>query len=132
MSSCGQVHRLRERHKDIPERCSVVLATFVTLGFLISMTTEHCDVLIVGAGPVGLLLALMLHKQGVNVRIVERQKALYPLPRAVTLDHEARRLMGTIGLAERLDEVIENVVGKGGEDGTNFVWRDADLKREYW
>lgn len=90
---------------------------------------EH-QVVIVGAGPVGLFLALILQRNGVDVAIVERQKALYPLPRAVAFDHESRRLMGSVGLSQLVEEVLETIVGKGGQDGTNFVWRDADLKRE--
>lgn len=92
------------------------------------MSIDECQVLIVGAGPVGLLLALMLHAQNIKVKIIERQKALYPLPRAVAFDHESRRLFGSVGLTEKLEPILENITGKGGEDGTNYVWRDADLK----
>lgn len=42
----------------------------------------RCQVLIVGAGPVGLLTALKLHQAGVDVVIVDRQPARYPLPRS--------------------------------------------------
>lgn len=94
------------------------------------MRRDTCDVLIVGAGPVGLLLALMLHQRGVDVKIVERQKSLYPLPRAVMMDHESRRLFGSAGLSEQIDAIVQDIIGKGGEDGSNFVWRDKDLKRE--
>lgn len=92
--------------------------------------SQH-QVLIVGAGPVGLFLALKLHQQGVDTIIVERQKALYPLPRAVAFDHESRRNFGAVGLSKGLEEVLEEIVGPGGQDGTNFVWRDKDLKRAY-
>lgn len=95
------------------------------------MSIEDCQVLIVGAGPVGLLLALLLHGQNIKVKIIERQKALYPLPRAVAFDHESRRLFGSVGLTEQLEPILENITGKGGEDGTNYVWRDADLKSTY-
>jgi len=94
------------------------------------MHDERCDVLIVGAGPVGLLLALLLHQNGIDVEVVDRQKARYPLPRAVAFDHESRRIFGSAGFSDELDAILENVTGKGGEDGTNFVWRDADFKRE--
>jgi 2-polyprenyl-6-methoxyphenol hydroxylase-like FAD-dependent oxidoreductase len=94
------------------------------------MRSERCEVLIVGAGPVGLLLALLLHQRGVDVMIVERQKALYPLPRAVLFDHEARRIFGSADLSGQVDSILENVIGQGGEEGINFVWRDAELKRK--
>lgn len=96
-------------------------------------TTDHSqvfEVLIVGAGPVGLFLAIRLKKQGIHVAIVERQKSIYPLPRAVVFDHESRRLLSSALQPERLDAILENVIGAGGQDGVNFVWRDKDLKRE--
>lgn len=94
------------------------------------MSIDDYQVLIVGAGPVGLLLALMLHGHSVKVKIIERQRALYPLPRAVAFDHESRRMFDSVGLTEKLEPILENIIGKGGEDGTNYVWRDADLKSE--
>lgn len=94
------------------------------------MRSERCEILIVGAGPVGLFLALLLQHQGIGATVVERQKAAYPLPRAVLFDHESRRLFGSVNLSKQVEAVLESVVGAGGEHGTNFVWRDADLKRE--
>jgi 2-polyprenyl-6-methoxyphenol hydroxylase-like FAD-dependent oxidoreductase len=94
------------------------------------MTTNDTDILIVGAGPVGMLLAVLLHDQGVRVTIVERQQGLYPLPRAVAFDHESRRLFGIAGLTDEIAEILEERNLKGGEEGQNFVWRDADLKSE--
>lgn len=38
-----------------------------------SDTKEHCDILIIGAGPVGLSLALSLRGTGLDVRMIERQ-----------------------------------------------------------
>ena len=38
------------------------------------MHKEHCDVLVIGAGPAGTLAAALLHKAGLAVRIVEKQK----------------------------------------------------------
>lgn len=94
------------------------------------MSIDDCQVLVVGAGPVGLLLALMLHQNGVKVKIIERQKSLYPLPRAVSFDHESRRLFGSIGLTEKLEAILDDLLSLRGEDGAHYVWRDADLKRE--
>ena len=90
---------------------------------------RKCQVAICGAGPIGLFLALALQKQGVDVVIIERQSSVYPLPRAVAFDHESRRLMGSVDLGPQMSEVLEHVIGKGGQDGINFVWRDRDLNR---
>ena len=46
------------------------------------------DVAIVGAGPVGTLLAILLGKQGKRVTLIERWPTIYDRPRAVTMDHE--------------------------------------------
>lgn len=91
---------------------------------------EEYQVIVCGAGPVGLFLAITLKSQGISVAIVERQRAPYPLPRAVVFDHESRRLLSAVIPKALLEEIMEEVVGKGGQDGSNFVWRDANLKCE--
>jgi 3-(3-hydroxy-phenyl)propionate hydroxylase len=57
------------------------------------------DVLIVGAGPVGLTLANLLGLHGLRTLVVERNAALEGEPRAVTLDDESLRTMQGAGLA---------------------------------
>ncbi|MCM3923328.1 FAD-dependent monooxygenase [Frankia sp. AiPs1] len=64
------------------------------------------DVLVVGYGPVGAVLAAMLGRRGLSVGVVEPQKEPFPLPRAVGLDEETLRLLvGLPGLAGFLDRV---------------------------
>ena len=46
------------------------------------MSTIQTDVLIVGAGPVGLLTALLLEKVGLDYLVVERRPALHIAPQA--------------------------------------------------
>lgn len=69
------------------------------------------DVAIVGAGPVGLLSALLLSQRGLSVALYERWPSFYPLPRACTIDHEAIRLLQDAGLAEEFKALIDPVIG---------------------
>ena len=69
------------------------------------------DVAIVGAGPVGLLAALLLGQRGLSVDIYERWPSFYPLPRACTIDHEAIRVLQGAGLAAEFEPLIDPVIG---------------------
>jgi 2-polyprenyl-6-methoxyphenol hydroxylase-like FAD-dependent oxidoreductase len=61
---------------------------------------EFVDVAIIGFGPVGQGLALMLGRRGYRVHAFERQPLPYPLPRAVCIDHEIRRVLGSVGMED--------------------------------
>src|SRR5574337_1732511 len=52
----------------------------------------HFDVAIVGCGPVGALLAILLARSNHRVLVLERHLAPYPLPRAVHFDDEIARI----------------------------------------
>jgi len=56
------------------------------------------DVVIVGAGPVGLVTALLLARRGWTSHIVERHPEAYGRPRAVSMDPETSRTMQRLGL----------------------------------
>jgi len=68
---------------------------------------ETVDVLIVGAGPVGLVLANLLGQHGVRTLVLERNARVETEPRAVTLDDESLRVVQASGLVQ---EVLSNVV----------------------
>jgi len=65
-------------------------------------TAQTPDVLIIGAGPVGLTLANLLGQQGVDVLLVEKGDELIDYPRAVGIDDEALRAMQTADLVEQV------------------------------
>lgn len=77
------------------------------------------DVAIVGAGPVGTLLAILLGQRGKKVTLIERWSKHYPLPRAVTFDHEIARILATLGINSETDEAINY-------HDELYYWRNRD------
>ncbi len=66
-----------------------------------------CDVAIVGYGPVGSTLAILLAQHGHSVTVLERWPEAYPMPRAVHFDDEVGRILQSCGVGESLDEISE-------------------------
>lgn len=69
------------------------------------------DVLIVGAGPVGLFSALLLAQRGLTVDLYEKWPTFYPLPRACGVDHEIIRQFQGAGIIEELAPLLDPVIG---------------------
>ena len=66
----------------------------------IAARTPLCDVevAVVGAGPVGLMVANLLGIAGVQVALLETNEGLLGLPRAIAYDAETLRLFSQVGL----------------------------------
>ena len=79
------------------------------------------EIAIIGAGPVGTLLAILLGQQGKKVTLVERWPTIYDRPRAVTMDHEVARILATFGIDANNDPAIEY-------HEELYFWKNADLK----
>lgn len=58
------------------------------------------DAIVVGLGPVGGILALLLSREGFRVTIVDERETPYDKPRAIVLDHEALRVLQFCGVDE--------------------------------
>lgn len=63
-----------------------------------------CEVLVVGAGPTGLMAANLLARSGVRVRIVERRGEATRESRAFAVQARSLELMQSMGLADRFVE----------------------------
>ena len=62
----------------------------------------NVDVIIVGLGPTGVTLAALLGQRGIRVAAFDKLPSLYPLPRAIGLDHEVMRIVQELGVAEKV------------------------------
>lgn len=60
------------------------------------------EVLIVGAGPTGLVLALWLHKQGIKIRIIDQSEGINENSRALVVHARILELYRQLDLAEEL------------------------------
>ena len=71
------------------------------------------SVVLVGAGPTGLMLANLLGKAGVRTLLVEAEAATVSEPRAVSIDDETLRVVDEVGL---LDVVRAEIVSGYGSE----------------
>jgi flavoprotein hydroxylase len=75
------------------------------------------DVLIVGYGPVGQVLSLLLAQRGWQVVVAEQWPAPYQMPRAVTFDGHAARIIAAAGAVD--------VISRVGEPSADYVIENA-------
>jgi 2-polyprenyl-6-methoxyphenol hydroxylase-like FAD-dependent oxidoreductase len=64
--------------------------------------TSTVDVLVVGAGPTGLALALQIHDHGGSVRILERRAEPFRLSRAMMMHPRTLELLRPLGITDAL------------------------------
>lgn len=93
---------------------------------------SETDILIVGAGPTGLLLANFLGGMGVRTTIVERNLTTVQEPRAVSIDDESMRALQAANLAGDVAKITAKGYGSiyRGPSGKVFAEVKPDL-REY-
>ncbi|MCG5073335.1 bifunctional 3-(3-hydroxy-phenyl)propionate/3-hydroxycinnamic acid hydroxylase [Paraburkholderia tagetis] len=78
------------------------------------------DVVIVGYGPVGQSLSILLGARGYDVAVFDRWPSLYPLPRAVFHDHEIRRVFHAMGIGKDIESI--------SQPSATYQWFNADWK----
>lgn len=71
----------------------------------------RCDVVIVGGGPVGLLLAVLLAQRGLEPVVLERRTGIATRPKAVGVHAPGWRVLESAGVAERLEPSSVAIVG---------------------
>ena len=84
------------------------------------MKTLNTSVVIVGAGPAGLVLAHLLGMEDIDVIIIEKLAATVEEPRAIAIDGESLRTLQKIGLyegfeAELLSGITADYINGKGE-----------------
>lgn len=106
-----------------------------------SLSEFDTDVCIVGGGPTGTLLAVLLGQKGHRVTVLEKWPTFYERPRAVTFDHEIARILGYIGIDSENDETIEfhtdsyDWKNAAGETLLEVDWTsmtDSGWRTRYW
>ncbi|MFF4116258.1 bifunctional 3-(3-hydroxy-phenyl)propionate/3-hydroxycinnamic acid hydroxylase [Streptomyces sp. NPDC001714] len=87
---------------------------------------KRYDAVIAGMGPTGVTLANLLARRGWRVLIADPAYEVYPLPRAITADHEVMRTFQAIGVA---DEVAQECIPHPGSD---YLGVDGGLIKTFY
>ena len=90
---------------------------------------KNFDAIIVGLGPVGSFMALLLENQGLEVLAIDKDKDIYNLPRAVSVSDQGLRMAQSIGLEDIYLDNSSLLGGAGFVDkNLNFIGQSIDFK----
>ncbi|MEM7271982.1 MAG: FAD-dependent monooxygenase [Actinomycetota bacterium] len=88
--------------------------------------TVDVPVLIVGAGPVGLMTGLLLEQQGIDYRIVERRATLHLAPQAHVISSRSLEICRSVGI----DDHAIRRLGPDPADTSSVRWVDRLVGRD--
>jgi 3-(3-hydroxy-phenyl)propionate hydroxylase len=95
---------------------------------------ESYDVIVVGCGAVGAMAANLLGRAGLRTLIVERERDINPMPRAVHIDHEIMRLFQDVGLSAQMLPLFREAQGHihiGADGGVIRYLGTAGLHKRF-
>ena len=87
------------------------------------------DVAVVGCGPVGAVLAILLAQRGWRVCVLERRRESYQLPRATSFDGETARLLAATGIGSGLNRICEPATGYRWRNAQGHILLDIEFSR---
>src|SRR5689334_2436605 len=87
-------------------------------------TQETVAVLIIGAGPTGLALAVDLARRGLTPRLVERGTTLAPGSRGKGIQPRTMEVFDDLG-------VLDAILAAGGPYPVGMMWRDGVRQNEH-
>ena len=87
------------------------------------------DAVVVGLGPVGSIMALKLEKYGLKVLAIDKEKDIYPLPRAVSISDQGMRMHQSLDL-ENIYYKNSDVPGGAGfvDENLEFIGEPMTMK----
>ncbi|ATF20607.1 bifunctional 3-(3-hydroxy-phenyl)propionate/3-hydroxycinnamic acid hydroxylase [Phaeobacter gallaeciensis] len=86
-------------------------------------TALDTDILVIGAGPTGLLLTNLLGSMGIKTILIERNETTVQEPRAVSIDDESMRALQAAGLPDEVATITAKGYGSlyRGPSGRQFA-----------
>ena len=86
-----------------------------------SSNNNSFDVIIVGLGPVGTVLANLLGNYDLSILVLEKSQEIHPAPRAIHFDGEVMRVFQNAGLASKIRSIARST-----HKGMHFVGKNNE------